>query len=126
VKLCDNHADALRSALVQRGLGGLFAATGDEAETKTIGMVQFGVTIDTFEPLISAQIDLIRVTVNHLGLVLCRPQPGGPPEGPCPVCLMTETHSTFCTVTDCDVVTFDHWIYHAADDQLARWRELRP
>jgi hypothetical protein len=130
----------LRQAIEDRGLDVLVAETGDDATTKMRRQVEEGITIDTFEPLLSANLMILTNTMETLGpsgLYLMSEGPEDPVEGygkeyegrtwsRCPLCYLNLAHEVSCS--GCDLPQengYDFWIDKAADGQFEMWKSLK-
>jgi hypothetical protein len=143
--MCQDHWDRLREAIDKRGLSSLVAESGQEAATKMEREIEEGVTIDTFEPLMSAHNSILVNTMrliedaggSPLYLILGGDIPEDPVQGypgfegrtwpRCPLCYAGLAHEVSCDGCDLPQVNgYDWMIDRAADDALERWQSLRP
>lgn len=99
----------------------MVAESGEEAARKLGAQLQEGVTIDSFEPLLAANMAIISNTVQVAGLSVFAPNEDGTER--CPICFLVWLHSG-CTRPGCDM-DYETWIDLAADDQLEVWKGLR-
>lgn len=77
-QFCQPHWDELREAIGQAGLGGWIADTGEEVTRRLQRQQTDGWTVDTFEPLMIANVSLT-ITAAERGFL----------KG-CPVCQLPE------------------------------------
>lgn len=123
MKMCPEHYTKLREAINSRGLAVLVAEDSEEAVRKILGANQFGMSIDTFEPLLDAVIQIGIQAFSILGPRLSLPNADGTDQ--CPLCALNLFHQIECTDPTCHIADYEHWIDCAADDQLRIWQSLR-
>jgi hypothetical protein len=121
MKFCADHWGKLEAAICARGLRQFVASSGQEA----IHRMATELADDskekersTFEPLIAAHFCIIGNVLNVVGLAVMAPNG----SDKCPLCFIQTEHDAHCKATDC--IPYETWIDRAADDQLARAKEL--
>jgi hypothetical protein len=118
VQFCLDHWNRLRAAIEQRGLGAL-VPDSDEKAMSNLQEELSGAprTIDTYDPLMSAQWAIVTNLVSWFGLVALG-------EG-CPLCHANEAHAMHCTDVNCAVIDpYDTFIERAVDDQVEVWKSF--
>ena len=136
MSLCDVHSQLLRDTAAARGLGVLAADTPEEAWTKWAGRCQFGLSIDTFEPLLAATFRIYQWTIAAIGTEPLRLVPDRtvltedgvtsiPSFDPCPLCTLTAMHAERCADPTCPVTSYDGWIDEAMAEQVEIWKGFR-
>lgn len=92
MRFCQQHWEALRTAIDQRGLTQLVARDGVEAVAKMKADLQTGTTRDTFDPLLLAHNAILKKSIEVLGMEVFQPNADGSPR--CPLCFSEELHAT--------------------------------
>jgi hypothetical protein len=125
MKFCQPHWDSLRKAIDDRGLSDLVAPDAETAGLQMAQEFEQGPSAVTYDPLMAAHWAI----VNNVGdlvpggiLYLMAPDEDGSER--CPLCVVNEGHRLGCAVPGC-TFTYDDWVDHAADDQLAHVEKLR-
>lgn len=145
MNFCQEHWDMLRAAISERGLDHLVAPDGETVAMQVKAQAEEGeATPTSFEPLMGA---MFAISGNAMDLVKSQGGnaiyflDGGSPEQPiegipgyvgrtwprCPLCHINLAHEIFCRVPNCTMDKergYDHWIDHAADDQVTAAKEL--
>lgn len=113
MRMCDKHWQALRQAIVKRGMGHLIAGNGREAADRLIADLT-GHDPDDFEPLMAAFYMIAARTVELVGIQpFMRDE-----ESVCPICLVMATHPANCP-RGCTAETIEeNWIEAPADRAL--------
>lgn len=134
----------LRAAIEKRGLSDLIAPDGETAIAQLADQLHTASTTPTnYDPLMSAMFaissnvaDLVAEMGGNVLYVMVRGDEEVPVQEPgyeertwphCPLCHVNLAHEIFCRHPNCTtdkVRGFDHWIEHAADDQVKRAKEL--
>jgi len=143
VNSCQAHWDKLREAIETRGLKPLVSETGEEVARKTVEQVNTGeVTIDNFDPLMGAYWAIASNGLQYIsdcgGSPLFLMQDWDqleekPPFERCTICYLNwlcDEHDKICKDPTCqkpkgEAAYFDWMIERAADDQVAKWKELK-
>lgn len=110
MQFCMSHWNALKAAILERGLGEYIATSSEEMIKRLEDSPDTdGVTLGNFELLMGAHNAILSNLsgVNPRVLFV---------EG-CPICFANEAHKDHCEDKNC-TYTFDNWITYAADDQL--------
>lgn len=121
IRICEDHAKALRQALVDRGLGSLIADDNELASRNFAQRMATDLTIDNYEPCLEAQLNICAATVAFTGQLLGFVDSHN--QEVCPLCFLNEIHTLYGG-TDCHHQSFDTWIDEAADEQLEVWKSL--
>lgn len=144
MNICQEHWDALRAKIIERGLEHLIAQGGASAAEKMKEMVEGeAATKENFEPLIDAWGNLgsnVMETISRAKgdpLYLMTPGPEDPVEGypgyedrtwpKCGVCYLGLAHEMACKDPRCElpkVNGYDWMLDRAADDAQATAKEL--
>jgi hypothetical protein len=111
--MCQQHWDALRAAISERGLDGLISGSGQKAVAKLeTELAQGAQTPETYDPLMNANFAIWSNALEAGGLYLMCGDKNGNPY--CPIC-ESEKHGG---------QPADWWITHAADEQLEKARAM--
>lgn len=133
MKFCLDHWDQLRAAIDGRGLTALVSDGGAEAAHRMRRELAGETSIDSFDPLMGAHnliVSNAMQTIADVGgdpLVLLAPD--APDDVQCPVCYLNtlaRRHDQICEDPDCSSngLRFEWMLARAADDMVARWRQL--
>lgn len=137
MKMCQNHWDKLRQAIIARGLGDLIAASGQEALQQAKEELEGKPkNRQNFDPLMSAHwaicgnaMGLLKdIGANPLVLMTSDPEH---PEHECPLCylnFLSAEHDRTCTDPNCPKqrgMNFEAWIDKAADGAAEIAKDLK-
>jgi hypothetical protein len=135
MQFCQKHWDALKQAILTRGMGDYVSATGKEIFDREVANLEKPVSLETFDPLMAAHWmiagnamgELKRMGANPLLLMVH--EPGSPC---CPICLLNgiaEDHEANCRNAGCKWPIghrYDNWIDKAADEAKEILSSLQP
>ena len=111
MKMCKPHWDRLQDALKVRGLERFIANSSEELKARLDAQETLGMSAG-FEPLWAAHLAILSNALDMAGLYLMGAKEDGSEY--CPIC-ESEAHNG---------PGADWWFDHAADEQLAKAREL--
>lgn len=146
MSMCQSHWTKLREAVAERGLSTLVSESGAEAALKTAAMLSEKPTIDNFDALMYAFLNLHgnagqileKVGANPLYILSDGPEDtvmgygllyDGKKWPRCAVCYLNLAHEVSCRDHGCklDIKNGYEWtIGLAADSALHAWRQLQP
>lgn len=117
MKFCADHWSQLRAAVDARGLTPFVAHGGEEAARR---LVEGGEGRSSFDPLMGAHNAILSNALRTAGLDLM--QAGADSADLCPLCyLLAECRCEHRGTPQCPFAT---WVDRAADDALARAKQL--
>jgi hypothetical protein len=122
MRMCQEHWEALKLAIEERGMDHLIAKDGARAAQNLAQELEGGRTIANFDPLMGAHNAILGNALGFGGLAVMAPNDDGSER--CPLCFLNLMHREHCEQPGCDFM-FDGWINRAADDELELWNELR-
>jgi hypothetical protein len=108
MKICEAHWSTLRTAIEERGLMPFVSRSQEEAQAVLSRMAAGPFEDDVFEPLLGANFAIAAAAIEDGGLIVMAG------DGVCPLCEVAKQSTALAM----------EWITGAADDQLARAREL--
>lgn len=119
--LCDRHGTALYDILEGYGLKPWMPVNLDDAARRAGLWLQGCRTLETFDPLTAASLNLYLAfteTLPHLAYEM--------PDDGCPVCFTNEDHVQACDAPagECRF-TADAWLTFAAEETAGEWLEMR-
>jgi hypothetical protein len=118
MKMCQPHWDQLRTAIEERGLMGLVSKDGVVAVEKlSRELKKEGTETENFDPLMAANLAIWTNALEMGGAYLMFQDPEG--NEYCPICEAIKNGKNV------PQGKAEWWIDHAADEQLARARELK-
>ncbi len=117
LRFCQEHWQALRDAIDERGLGHLVAKDSEEVAKRLRSQAEVGRTVDNYEPLVAAHMAIMQNALEVAGAFLFT---GGEDEERCPLCFLNAQHEAHCNTPGC-THNFDNWVGNAADDELEFW-----
>jgi hypothetical protein len=122
VKLCETHWQQLREAIDVAGLG-ILISDDDEASRRLESYQQLGEwTLDNYDPLLSAQVNIMLNLVRSLGTRLIDVQKAD--FSACLLCYANSEHAVGCDDPTCPSSPFDQYIDWAVRDEIEVWLEL--
>lgn len=117
MKFCADHWAQLRAAIDARGLTPFVPQGGEEAARR---MAEGGEGRGGFDPLMGAHNAIVSNALGTAGLEIMAPNADGSER--CPLCyLLSECRCEHRGTPQCPFAT---WVDRAADDQLARAKQL--
>lgn len=136
MRFCQEHWDALRSAIRERGLYDLVAKDGAIAAENLQAEAEGRDTLANYDPLMAAHWAIINNAMGAVGppnamYLMSNDEPQADEDGRkwpvCPLCYLNQAHALTCTDPACTLDRergYDMWIDRAADDQAQRVREM--
>lgn len=143
VRMCMDHWTRLREAITARGLSALVADSGEKAASNLASEVSDGLTVDNYDPLMSAHNAILNNSMDALGPQNALRLMTG---DYCPLCVLNDLSRESweeavkagttpgdrcpCPTPGCTVTfpaapdSYDGWIDRAADDQVGVWKSL--
>ena len=85
MKMCLPHWGALKTMIVDKGMGGLITVDAEAAHTQILEEIEGTASVATYDPLMAANWMLMGMAVKHGGLYLMYGKPGDGGEY-CPLC----------------------------------------
>jgi len=127
MRFCQPHWNKLRAEIERVGLGKFVSADGHEAIAKTVASIERADLGDPprqseFDPLLNAHWAIVSNVMGVVGFAIMVQNDDGSDR--CPLCFITADHLANCTMPDCKIRDYDHWIGRVAEDQVAHAKEL--
>ncbi len=123
MNFCQPHWDRLRAEVDRRGLSGFLPDSGEQGASQLQRAAEESEpSIDSFDPLMAANLAIFSAALSLVGVVLMTPNEDGSPR--CPLCYLQARHDEECTDEGCDFDLPTVWIEGAVNDQVLALREL--
>jgi hypothetical protein len=119
MRFCQEHWTKLKALLDDRGLTRFIADGGKEAVRRLVSGLEAADDAKSFEPLMGAHNAIVANAMDAVWLEVMAPNDDSSDR--CPVCFL----KTICKCGDPTCPErYEGWLTHAADDALARAKEL--
>jgi len=120
MKFCETHWTELRTAIADRGLDKLVARDGAQIAKRMSSELENGTSPTNFDPLMEAHNAIVSNAMGSAGLAIMSPNGDGSER--CPLCFLVAVCQ--CPDKGTPACAYAKWIGYAANDSLARAKEL--